>query len=303
MANKVIPSETRSCKGCGMEFQTTDARKWFHKSGCGRGKFVKATNAWLLVHRPHYPTEPCRNCGGPVVQYRTRRYDGEMRYCSVDCRPKPSAPSFAKAVWPPRAYRECSAIPKGCSECKTGRQAGLCRRHKNRQWVLRQMLWTRLRWLLPRVCSQCSSTFKAWGSLAQLCEPCRSHNTKAQRKWMKIKRKHRMTGGSTKISPARLYERDDRMCALCHRVTDHPRVWQQWKANKRWMPNAPTVDHIIPLAKGGTHTWDNVQLAHWSCNSDKSDAIVTMAPKIIRGHSATVSSDEFVNLVYGVGRT
>ena len=89
------------------------------------------------------------------------------------------------------------------------------------------------------------------------------------------------------------------MCALCHRVTDHPRVWDQWVTNKRWMPNAPTVDHILPLAKGGTHTWDNVQLAHWSCNSDKSDTIVTRAPKIIKGVRATVPSDEFVYLVYG----
>jgi 5-methylcytosine-specific restriction endonuclease McrA len=33
----------------------------------------------------------------------------------------------------------------------------------------------------------------------------------------------------------------------------------------------PTIDHIIPLSKGGTHTWDNVQLAHMMCNSGKRD--------------------------------
>jgi len=300
MAFKAIPLETRCCKGCGVEFETTDPRKWFHKNGCGRAKVEKQTNAWYLANRPNFPTEPCLACGGPVVQYRTRRYDGEMRYCDRACLPQPKAPPLAKALWPPRQYGACSGLPKGCSECKTGRQAGLCQRHSNRQWTLRQMLWTRLRWLLPRVCSQCSSTFQAWGSLAQLCKPCLSHNTKAQRKWMRIKRKHRMTGGSSNISPARLYNRDDRMCALCHRVTDHPRVWEQWMTSKRWMPNAPTVDHIIPLAKGGTHTWDNVQLAHWSCNGDKGDTIVTVAPKIITTFSTPVPSDEFVNLLYGV---
>ena len=33
----------------------------------------------------------------------------------------------------------------------------------------------------------------------------------------------------------------------------------------------PTIDHIIPISKGGTHTWNNVQLAHHYCNSIKSD--------------------------------
>jgi hypothetical protein len=31
----------------------------------------------------------------------------------------------------------------------------------------------------------------------------------------------------------------------------------------------PTIDHIIPISLGGSHTWDNVQLAHMICNSRK----------------------------------
>ena len=31
----------------------------------------------------------------------------------------------------------------------------------------------------------------------------------------------------------------------------------------------PTIEHIIPLSKGGTHSWDNVRLAHLGCNSRK----------------------------------
>lgn len=33
--------------------------------------------------------------------------------------------------------------------------------------------------------------------------------------------------------------------------------------------NYPSVDHIVPLAKGGLHSWDNVQLAHFKCNTLK----------------------------------
>lgn len=32
---------------------------------------------------------------------------------------------------------------------------------------------------------------------------------------------------------------------------------------------AATVEHVIPLCKGGTHTWDNVRPAHAKCNFDK----------------------------------
>ena len=39
-------------------------------------------------------------------------------------------------------------------------------------------------------------------------------------------------------------------------------------------PMAPTVDHIIPVAKGGHPSdIDNLQLAHWTCNRQKSDKI------------------------------
>jgi len=39
-------------------------------------------------------------------------------------------------------------------------------------------------------------------------------------------------------------------------------------------PMAPTIDHIIPLAEGGTHEPKNVQCAHFICNSKKRDKAV-----------------------------
>ena len=43
---------------------------------------------------------------------------------------------------------------------------------------------------------------------------------------------------------------------------------------KHGHPMAATIDHIIPIAKGG-HPSDieNLQLAHWTCNRQKSDKI------------------------------
>jgi len=35
----------------------------------------------------------------------------------------------------------------------------------------------------------------------------------------------------------------------------------------------PSIDHIVPMHKVGGHTWDNVQIAHRICNSNKRDYI------------------------------
>lgn len=34
-------------------------------------------------------------------------------------------------------------------------------------------------------------------------------------------------------------------------------------------PLAAEVDHLIPISKGGSHTWDNVAIAHRACNMKK----------------------------------
>jgi 5-methylcytosine-specific restriction endonuclease McrA len=34
---------------------------------------------------------------------------------------------------------------------------------------------------------------------------------------------------------------------------------------------APTIDHVLALAAGGTHEMANVQAAHFICNSLKGD--------------------------------
>ncbi len=44
-------------------------------------------------------------------------------------------------------------------------------------------------------------------------------------------------------------------------------------------PLSPCIDHIIPIARGGhPSSLDNLQLAHWTCNRQKSDRILSDAP-------------------------
>lgn len=60
------------------------------------------------------------------------------------------------------------------------------------------------------------------------------------------------------ITAAEVYERDGWRCGLCGgRVP---------KSKRYPHPKSASLDHIVPVSLGGTHTLANVQLAHWECN-------------------------------------
>lgn len=62
--------------------------------------------------------------------------------------------------------------------------------------------------------------------------------------------------------------RYDGICQICGKPVDLSDI-----KNGHIKRNYPTVDHIIPLSKGGSHTWDNIQLAHMACNAGKCDRL------------------------------
>jgi 5-methylcytosine-specific restriction endonuclease McrA len=66
------------------------------------------------------------------------------------------------------------------------------------------------------------------------------------------------------VNPFKVFERDGWMCRLCGAAT--PR-------GKRGThdDDAPELDHVIPLAKGGDHSYANTQCACRRCNGLKGD--------------------------------
>lgn len=60
------------------------------------------------------------------------------------------------------------------------------------------------------------------------------------------------------ITLDKVYEKANGICGICGNYCIRKKA---------------SLDHIRPLSKGGTHTWDNIQLAHFNCNSKKGDKL------------------------------
>lgn len=56
------------------------------------------------------------------------------------------------------------------------------------------------------------------------------------------------------VDPIAIYKRENGICQLCGNAV---------------IRNETTMDHKIPLSRGGEHSKENLQLAHRSCNSSK----------------------------------
>ena len=59
-----------------------------------------------------------------------------------------------------------------------------------------------------------------------------------------------------KVEIAKVRERDAGRCGICGEPVP---------------PEKESLDHVVPLARGGEHSYANTQLAHLSCNKRKND--------------------------------
>jgi ribosomal protein L32 len=75
------------------------------------------------------------------------------------------------------------------------------------------------------------------------------------------------------ITLEKVFKQDKGVCHICGERCD----WKDIRVNENGTHIAgnryPSIDHVFPLSKGGTDTWDNVRLAHRICNSIKRDKV------------------------------
>lgn len=242
------------------------------------------------------PKKICEWCNGPITRTQRDKRHGENanRFCSRGCFNKNQANKLP-------ACQVCGRHHKGnegelCSECK--RKADVLARSKKtcvicgKEFVLKQR----------NTCSEECQKIKACIQSRTSAEKKHSKNVKAHKcKWcgkefipeygtkrrcfcstecadiasQDLKHAYQRTRNNKEmvktadgrhynpISLRRLWLRDSGICQICGKIVD----WSLPRTG-RYGPHAmsATRDHIIPVSCGGTHTWDNVRLAHFMCN-------------------------------------
>lgn len=131
----------------------------------------------------------------------------------------------------------------------------------------------RAEWLADRLhpCPVCGTMTTNRKYCSSVC----SHKANNHRK--ELKRRAKLTDAivDANIEIHELFNRDKGVCHICGGVCD----WNDKEIRQTAIVCGdyyPSVDHVIPLAKGGLHEWNNVRLAHRICNSIKSDKYIPL---------------------------
>ena len=124
--------------------------------------------------------------------------------------------------------------------------------------------------LANHVCKNCGTEYCIASTGYNSEQYC---SEKCMKRWgMRIKNDRRIRRMKTRqhdtdITLEKLFSRDGGVCYLCGKQCN----WKDMDADGNAQDNYPSIDHVQPLSKGGTHTWNNIKLAHRGCNVAKRD--------------------------------
>lgn len=111
--------------------------------------------------------------------------------------------------------------------------------------------------VLPR--SSFNNQHRNYDGLQSQCKDCHrelfgdvGHRRRARLRGATVERVRRST----------VFTRDEWRCGICEDPISPDLAWPD--------PMSPSVDHVVPIALGGPHSYANVQAAHLICNLRKS---------------------------------
>lgn len=254
------------CKGCGVQiaklkFCNRDCGRRWHDSNTARKNGVVP----IAEYRRHIRAAAlvtCMECGEGFLRASGR----PQSYCSRQCthaEARRRATSSALPFTPVRfgACVECDkpiVLRNNRIVCSVG-----CANERAKAGARAR---TRAGFTpMPLTCAECDRSFSTeYGKprtrfCSDKCARRASKRTSRPRERARL----RLVRVES-VDPFRVFDRDGWRCQCCRKPT--PKV-----RRGTYHPRAPELDHIIPLSKGGEHSYCNTQLLCRACNGAKSD--------------------------------
>ena len=198
---------------------------------CSSACGTEAKDKRRVEARTNKTPKTCEQCGASFVFADARKMG---RYCSVECRKKASVEKGTEYDRKRRGWD----IPRECRCC--GKV--FIKTEDNSHYLY---------------CSDACAV-SAWHDIRRACN---------RKRYEMVRFRAKSGKHFNPINIKRLWARDGGKCALCGKRVDI----NLHRGGNGTCPDkmSATVDHIIPISKGGDHAWTNVQLAHFTCNNKR----------------------------------
>ena len=240
----------KQCEYCGTEFIAVKGSEKFCSAECRRENRSKSEK-----EQRKELTKTCQcvcvECG---KSFESKR---DSKYCSDHCKNKYKYDQQITQKWGSKtAWR---------AEMKRRKEAALQKRETKSE---PDRVW------YEGKCVVCGTEFKTLNPKQKTC--CKECGRKLNnaRKQKRIPKEQIV---DKDITLEALFRRDSGVCYLCGGMCN----WSDKRSANIVGDTYPSIDHIIPVARGGKHAWNNVRLAHFKCNVAKSDSMIADAEKLI----------------------
>lgn len=263
------------CRVCGTVFKSAQTTATCCGPACVTIRKREARREQLAA-RALKPTLPCAHCGQRFLPARGGQKQKLAGYvqkcCSYECaKALRGPPKYESRAAANRAYlaRRRAALAaarpirfcKTCSSPLSGSRRSYCS-----DACLPKPRSTAKAEYDCRVCGAAFAYVKTGGMPKTTCSPtcAAEHKRESMRIGRAIRRAREKAARVEAVSPTRVFDRDGWRCQECKRPTPK-------KLRGTMAPNAPELDHIVPLAAGGEHSYRNCQCLCRACNGAKSD--------------------------------
>lgn len=175
-----------------------------------------------------------------------------------------------------RAWSTIRHKPVRCDACYEEEHRNIRREAQEKVRIEREqkaaaIAWSRyeksIRQQTFAICKECSTLFIQTARKEAYCsDECRrrANNNHKDRRLKGVSQ-------DASITLRKVYEKEAGVCYLCGGMCDWDDIETREDGTMVAGDRYPSIDHVYPIGLGGSHTWDNVRLAHRWCNTMKRD--------------------------------